>query len=79
VAGDLMALIRPIDGERRDATIRAEDANLDTIREQVKTAITALNGIQTDNNVTSAEVVTYLKQMAQINERLIRFLFGRLS
>jgi hypothetical protein len=71
--------LRPINGERRDATIRAEDANLDTIREQVKTAITALNGIQTDNNVTSAEVVTYLKQMAQINERLIRFLFGRLS
>lgn len=74
----LMAL-RPINGERRGAAVRSEVASLGTIREQVRTALNALQAIQDDPSVTNAEAVTYLKQEAQITQRLIRFVVGQVA
>ena len=71
--------LRPINGERRSAAIRTEDASLDAIREQVKTALTELQNIRDDNNVTTAEAVTYIKAEALILQRLIRFVVGQVT
>lgn len=78
MASDLMAL-RPINGERRSAAIRTEDADLDAIREQVRTALTELQAIRDDANVTNAEAVTYVKTEALIMQRLIRFVVGQVA
>jgi hypothetical protein len=71
--------LRPINGERRSAAIRTEDASLDGIRDQVRTAINALQAIQDDANVTNTEVVQYIKQEALILQRLIRVIVGQVT
>lgn len=71
--------LRPINGERRNAAIRAEGTALGGIRDQVKTAINALQAIQDDASVTNAEAVTYIKQEALILQRLIRVIVGRVT
>lgn len=71
--------LRPINGERRNAAIRAEGTALGGIRDQVKTAINALQAIRDDASVTNAEAVTYIKQEALILQRLIRVIVGQVT
>jgi hypothetical protein len=71
--------LRPINGERRNATIRQQTADLVTIREQARAAITTLQAIRDDANVTNAEAVTYIKDEARVLQGLIRFAVGQLT
>jgi len=77
VADDLMAL-RPIGGARRNATIITEQQQFSTLRNQARTAITALQAIRDDASVTNAEAVAYIKDEALILQRVIRVLVGAL-
>jgi hypothetical protein len=71
--------LRPINGERRNAAIRTESGALVTIREQARTALTALQAIRDDTNVTNAEAVQYIKDEALVLQRVIRVIVGQVS
>ncbi len=72
MAGDLMA-------HRRNATVIDEQTKFATLRDQARTAIATLQAIRDDANVTNAEAVTYLKDEAQIMQRVIRVVVGTLA
>ena len=69
--------LRPINGERRSAAIRQQTADLTTIREQARAAITSLQAIRDDANVTNAEATQYIKDEALVLQRVIRFVVGQ--
>lgn len=64
---------------RRNATVIDEQTQFATLRDQARTAIATLQAIRNDANVTNAEAVTYLKDEAQIMQRVIRVVVGTLA
>lgn len=48
------------------------NADMQTLRTQVATALATLQAQIDDTNVTNAEAVTYIKQQAQIDKALIK-------
>ncbi len=71
--------LRPINGERRSAAVRTEQANLATVREQARNAIATLQAIRDDANITTAEATAYIRDQARVTQGLIRFVVGQLS
>lgn len=74
-----MLTLRLINGERRNATIRTESADLLAIRTAARNAIADLDAIQADTSITNAEATAYIKQLALIQERVIRFIAGQVT
>lgn len=71
--------LRPIGGARRSAAIISEQQQFSTLKDQARTAITNLQAIRDDSNVTNAEPVTYIKDEALVLLRVIRVLVSTLT
>lgn len=63
---------------RRSDTIITEQQQFATLRDQAKTALTALQAIRDDATVTNAEAVAYIKDEALVLQRIIRVVVGAL-
>lgn len=57
-------------------TAETRRANATTLQTQARTAINQCQTIIDDPNVTNAEAVTYIKQLATMNRAIIRLLIG---
>ena len=76
MAGDLMAIIRPVNAERRSASVRTESAETAATREQVDAAITRLTQIKNATGGTLAQTQTALQDVAGYVRAVIRVVAG---
>lgn len=64
---------------RRSTTVIDEQAQFATLRQQAASALATLQAIRDDAAVTQAEAVGYIKDEAQIMQRMIRVVVGTLT
>lgn len=76
MAGDLMAILRPVNGERRSSVVRDETVAKVATEAQIKAALTRLEQIINASGGTLAQTQAALKDVATYERALIKVVTG---